>query len=376
MGSAQAINIANKSINVQSPTSFRDILVGENAFYKQSNYIRITKNEMAQKTLLPSSYISNTEYKIITLIKQILSIIIFPIGIYNLIHSLIGRVFFLPSSSNIYKNAANISRQNIELESNWKYKRITLEVDGYKIDAGIIGKENTFNNNKWVLASLGNGEIYEDQLHYDGELKAILSKTQANGIVFNYPGVGASTGSPNRKAMEKAYRVILAFLEDDKNGIGAKQIIGYGYSLGGGVQGDALKVHKLKKGIKYVFVKSKTFSNMSKLVTSLMKSRILGFLIKPIGWNMGSIESSKKLQASEITMQTANVETYELLNDSSKIKFDGIIHVDGSLAKELLEDPNCPKNNKLFIGMPEMHTDCLADPSFLAQKIDELLHKA
>ncbi|KKK67695.1 hypothetical protein LCGC14_2951510, partial [marine sediment metagenome] len=60
----------------------------------------------------------------------------------------------------------------------------------------------------------------------------------------------------------------------------------------------------------------------------------------------------------------------------SKIKFDGIIHVDGSLAKELLEDPNCPKNNKLFIGMPEMHTDCLADPSFLAQKIDEFLHKA
>ena len=229
---------------------------------------------------------------------------------------------------------------------------------------------------QWVLASLGNGALYEDQLSCDGELKAILSKTQANGIVFNYPGVGASTGSPNRKAMEKAYRVVLAFLEDDKKGIGAKQIIGYGYSIGGGVQGDALKVHKLKKGIKYVFVKSKTFSNMSKLVTSLMKSRILGFLIKPIGWNMGSIESSKKLQASEITMQTANVETYELLNDSSKIKFDEVIRVEGSLAKELLEDPSCPKDNKLFIGMPEMHVESLADPSFLAQKIDELLHKA
>jgi hypothetical protein len=96
-------------------------------------------------------------------------------------------------------------------------------------------------------------------------------------------------------------------------------------------------------------------------------------LIKIIGWNMGSVESSKKLQAPEIILQTAAVANYEELVDSSKIIDDGIIPAQASLAKTLLDDPECPKNNKVFIGIPEMHGEALRNPTFLVQKIEALL---
>ena len=106
-----------------------------------------------------------------------------------------------------------------------------------------------------------------------------------NAIVFNYPGVGASSGLPNRQAMAKTYRAMLNFLEDRTNGIGATEIIGYGHSIGGGVQGDALKTHELKKDVKYVFVKSRTFSDLS-TTASLLMAKPFGFLVKILGCNI------------------------------------------------------------------------------------------
>ncbi len=374
MSTIQVFSRDKTFANVDSSKSFRDTLIGENAFYKHSNYEAITKKEMAQKTALSSSYVYNTEYKITTIVKQILSFILFPILIHKRIHSLLGKFAFLPAAS-YEKNYANVRREAIDLKSEWKYKRITIETDGYKIDAVILGKQNIFNNNRWLVASNGNAEFYEDKLFDEKGFKKILSEINSNGIVFNYPGVGASTGLPNRYAMAKAYRAILTFLEDEKKGLGAKQIIGYGHSIGAGTQGEALSIHKLKKGIKYVFVKSRTFDSMSKLVSILTNSKSLGFLAKLFGWNMSSVKSSKKLLTPEIILQTANVRNYEIMQskDSHKIKDDGIIHQDASLAKTLLQDPKCPKDNKIFIGIPQMHNEPLENYSFLAQKIKQML---
>ncbi|MBI3901060.1 MAG: hypothetical protein HY324_02790, partial [Chlamydiia bacterium] len=225
------------------------------------------------------------------------------------------------------------------------------------------------NNGRWVLASNGNGEFYEDTVAYNDHFKRILTEIDGSAIVFNYPGVGASSGLPNRQAMTKAYRAMLSFLEDQDKGIGAREIIGYGHSIGGGIQGDALKVHALKENVKYVFVKSRTFST----IASVLNFKPLECLVELLGWNIDPITSSKTLQAPEIILQTARVNQYEELQESSKIIGDGIIPANGSLAKALLDDPNCPKQNKLFIGMKERHNGQLLDPSFLAKKIKAFL---
>ena len=192
-------------------------------------------------------------------------------------------------------------------------------------------------------------------------------------MIFNYGGVGASSGIPNRQTMAKTYRAMLTFLEDQKDGIGAKEIIGYGHSIGGGVQGDALNEHKLKPNVKYVFIKNKTFSNLSKTVSCLL-SKPLGFLIWIFGWNIDSVKSSKKIQAPEIIIQTTceKVDAKEI-KDSSKIVCDGPIYAEASLAKALLDDPSCPKDQKTFIGTNKSHNDSFNDVTFLTDKIKQKL---
>lgn len=379
--SLQSISFPKAIIDVENnyklpqPVSFPEILDGPKAFYNQSDYLEATKRDFSQKNRLPVNYTWNTEHKVIRIIKQIFSAIFFPIIIYKLIHALAGKAI-LPSSNRsrleYSKNDIHCSRSNISLNGEWKYKRITVEVDGYKIDAAIVGKISTLGNGRWVLASNGNGETYEDKLCYNRDFKEILSEIKGNAIVFNYPGVGASSGRANRQAMTKAYRAILTFLEDKKKGVGTKEFIGYGHSMGGAVQGDALKTHQLKKDVKYVFIKSRTFSDLSTLV-SILINKLFGLLIKILGWNISSVESSKKLQAPEIILQSARVKDYKELTDSSKIIYDGVIPAEASLAKALLDDPKCPKKNKIIIGMKEQHNDALIKPSFLAQKIETLL---
>jgi hypothetical protein len=358
-------------------TTFKELLSGEKAFYNQPDYLEVTKRDFSQRKCLPVSYIWNTESKVMRIVKQIFSMIIPPLGIYHFLHALAGKISVLPASTprlfGFPDNHALKSRNQIPLEEGeWKYKRLTVEADGYHIDAIVAGQASTFNNGRWTLASIGNRSFCEDTLRLKRDFKHILSEIKSNAIVFNYPGVGASSGLPSRKGMIKAYRAMLAFLEDQKNGIGAKEIIGYGHSIGGGVQGDALKEHRLKKEIKYVFIKDRTFADVM-TVASWTAIRPLGLLITILGWNFDCVKSSKTLQAPEIIIQAARVENYQELSDSSSIMDDKRIPAKASLAKALLEDPNHSNKNKIIIGIKGGHSDPLPHPSFFAQKIESLL---
>lgn len=306
----------------QREFSFREALHRDKAFYNHPDYLKKTREDLTLQVRLPVSYTWNTENKLIRIAKEILSIIIFPIGIYQLFHGLAG-IALLPASHPTSKmmklppNYANHCRSLILIDSQWKYRRLTIAVDGYEIDALMMGKPETLGNGRWVLASNGNGTFYEEASR-SYEFKHILSELKGNAIFFNYPAVGASSGRyPNRKGMEKAYRAILKLLEDKKMGIGAKEIIGFGHSIGGGAQGDALNTHPLKEDVRHVFVKGRTFSDLSSAASALVGKisilkigkvlghligKIAGLFVKLLGWNIDSVRSSKSLKAPEIVL--------------------------------------------------------------------------
>jgi Chlamydia CHLPS protein (DUF818) len=353
-------------------TSMKDMLVGKQAFYNQPDYQFVTRKELDSKNPAKVVYTHTIENKVWRVVKIIFAVIIFPIGLYQLMHCLIGRIV-LPASSpallGLSKDYPVNQRGAVPpLDIDWRVKRISVKVDGYIIDAAIFGKESTFGNGRWLLNSGGNGEFYEQKLQ-DRSFKRILSGLKSNAIVFNYPGVGSSSGMPSRSAMSKAYRAMLRFLEDEKKGIGAKEIVGYGHSIGGGVQGEVLRTHKLKKDIKYVFVKSRTFSDLS-----AVPNKFIGFMAKVVGWNMSSVASSKKLKVPEIIMQTANVHQYEDISKTpEKIIHDGVISAEASLARRLLADKKCRTNaQKYFMGIPEGHNDGLCWSNVLVQKIEQM----
>lgn len=360
---------------MSSINSIQSSLYGQNPFYNQADYAVSMENEFLQvkppQEQEPSYTVVNpSRFKCL----KVLSWVIFPIGISiglcKCIHALAGK--FVLSSSGRSNSAADRQMIVTNLQARgtegWKFKRLTIVVDGCRIDATIMGKASTLQNRRWVLATNGRGGLYEDKFDERGlGFRALLDKVQGNALIFNYSGVGGSAGYfPQRKAMAKAYSAMLTFLEDQEKGIGAKKIIGYGYSIGGGIQGEGLRKHTLKpwSEIKYVFVKNKSFSNFC-AAASLIKSpapppnscclrkclvRLLDWkpfrglrrlTVKLLGWNLSSRKSSKMMQVPEI------------IRHSSK---DEIIGDNASLARELLGDKNCSKRLKVFIPTKENHT--------------------
>lgn len=355
--------------------SLKDLLSGPNAFYAQPTYLKDTQRSFAAKAL-PISYKWNAESKVTTVFWQVFSCLIFPItATYNLIHSLIGRIVLPASTPWLMNRPGDIAAQcrseiDINNDKEWKYKRLFVQVDDHVVDMMLVGKPSTFSNGKWMLSSNGNGELYEVKLAYDQEFMHLLELTGSNALVFNYPSVGDSPGSPNQESMVKAYKLMLRILTEDKEyGIGASHLIGYGHSIGGGVQGEALKDHALKKGVKEVFIKSRTFSSLSATV-SYMTTSLLGLLVKIFGWEMDSTESSKKLQAPEIILQTVDSE--------GEICHDGVIPAEATLMRALYEDPSFHKENKVFMKIENRHNELLSytQLQLLACQIDTLFKKS
>lgn len=185
---------------------------------------------------------------------------------------------------------------------------------------------------------------------------------------------GASTGMPNREAMAKAYNAVLSFVEDQNAGLGAKEIIGYGFSIGGGVQGEALKTHPLRQDVSYVFVKDRTFSSIAKVIP------VLGPLIKLFGWNISPTDSSRALQAPEIIISRANIVAAQILRPATAAFHDGIISAEASLTTALRQESPSGgfPSQKVFIGIPSEHNLSMTseDCNFLSERIREQLTPA
>ena len=359
------------------------LLTGDGAFYKDPNYEETTRRELFEEQLHKLGvYRCDTNNRAWSLVKSIFSVIFFPVFVYRILQSLIAKVYVLPASNpSRYRADANYAsncRKSIDLSSDWKIKRIAVKAGAYVIDAVLMGREATFDNGRWLLISNGNNQFYEESLE-SYPLRLFLSQLNSNAVFFNYPGVGASTGWPRRAAMSKAYKALLELLEDAEKGIGAKEIIAYGFSIGGGVQGDALVDHPLKDEIRYCFVKNSTFSDLATAAYYITNSKFVDFLLKVFAWNISSSQSSKALKATEIVMQTANVDGYaELRSSAYKVIHDGIIHPGASLANDLMSYESAGGEflaEKHFLGIPEMHHEQFQDPTFLAQMINKILAK-
>lgn len=281
--------------------------------------------------------------------KKIVSIVIFP---YTLFQAAVGWAI-LPASSILMKLAVNPDKIRASLfplsQGGWNIKRIAIKVDGYVIDAAILHKSEYIHNKRWFLAANGNGMFYEQAIKlniYDD----CLDEIKANAVVFNYPGVGSSTGLLCKTAMKKAHLAVMKFIEDKEKGLGAKTIINYGWSMGGGSQGELYKDYDFQEGTSYLSIKDQTFSDLATEANAICCfpfSFIAKWLIKLSNWNLSSVDSSINLKHKEIIVQYATKEGE--ITDSKEVLSDGVIHEDASLAKKLMNHPGCP-NDKVFYG--------------------------
>lgn len=354
----------------------KQMLSGPDAFYSDPKYIEKARLELEEPLCAKETiYNIETESKVWRVVRFILSIIIFPVGLYWYIHSLVGRRIVIATNPEKMGYPANIAdqwRESLNLESSWKIKRLAIKVDGFKIDAAIIGQPTTFSNGKWLMSANGNGEFYEQKLN-SYTFKRLLSSLGANGIVFNYPGVGASEGLPTRKALQNAYLAILKFLEDQKKGLAAKEIFAVDRSLGGAVSAEALAQHTFKNNIRYVFWKRQTFGYLPDIISRLTHP-ILGLVARILNWGMAPAAASTSLPVNQIIAQTAKVNAYTDVSDQKDlIDDDGVIQASESLGKQLQVKRSTKQAENIFIGVPEGHNEDITEIETMAQLMEKHL---
>jgi len=361
-------------------------------------YIAQLTKECASDTALPEiSYRYETEKKTQAIAQNFFSYL-YSLGSlsYELIHRLAGlciRITTCRFLSGFTKQRINT---DLEYEKNsmnalfseygdlenppedpeqWKYKRISVEVDGCLIDAMLIIRDSTATNGRWLLNSNTNCDFYELHKKYNTCPKKLAFCLDTNILIFNDPGVGASQGSYTRAGVAKSYRAMLRFLEDKEKGIGATTIIAKGFCLGGNIQGEALKDHELQPEIQYVFIKDRSACKFSK-AASCVTFCLIGKLVELCGWNMDTLSSSKQLKAHEIFLHTAHLKDAAEIIDPELLIDDGVLGKKETVGYHLLKDRGSDLlENKTVIGIPEFHRDSLSPItiSVLTEKIQAAL---
>jgi len=191
----------------------------------------------------------------------------------------------------------------------------------------------------------------------DENLLSLAEKTHSDLVVWNHPGLG-STGKLTKESALKTYAAMLQFLEDPK-GFGASEIICCGPSVfGSAITLETLQNHVLKPSIRYVLLLNGACSTIQAAISSV--SSLFGSAVRFFGWDMNNVEALAKIQAPALILQTARVDNYEPLIDSSKLIPDGVIEdVDATLAKALLDGGKLEAARKV-VGIPRWHDEPLS----------------
>jgi len=267
------------------------------------------------------------------------------------------------SSANVTKGQVTQARKAVQewLQNHPEYvgQRVSIRANNNLVDVIVVGKKENLTNGRWTLFSNGTGEIgewaFQNHIHRAKELNSNL-------VFFSYPGSSGSRGTMARNNLISSYLGVANFV---KEVIEPMQMIYWGTSLGGGVQGYALKYYKPNPSSKHVFVKYQTFTKISPVVeyhaqkqggvaSWLASSVSIDNLVKNAKWQLHSVKTSRSLQHPEIIVQTANTLHPQKAED---ILPDGCFEAQTSLATELLKDG--PKPNKKFIGVQAMHCQAL-----------------
>lgn len=347
-------------------------------FYEDKDYEQKLTREL-DGTAPPIVYVYETNRFLACgwLIKDLFSVLTIVGILYRATHALVGKFAILPSATppilGFPLDVHRAVRARFDT-SKFKMKRVSIVVRGLTIDALIVGTPETLKKDRWTLFAFGNGELFELLLSFDRSLLPLIDNLKTNAVLFNYPGVGDSQGFPNRKLMAKVERALLQFLEDSENGVGAKEIIMWGHSIGGAAQAEAIEGYPFKQGIKHLFVKSRSFTTLRETVLYLTGSNALGFLVSFTGWNVSSVKSSTQLQKPELLLQTVKgITSYtDLSHNKLEISSDGVVDAKASLGAYLIS--NCQQNrNKYFLGMPERHNDGIKNTVALSAYMENVM---
>lgn len=257
---------------------------------------------------------------------NVFSTAIFPLKMLQRLHEMAGNTLLLPSS--FLGLCISWGAQPVE-------NRRTLTVCGTNIDV-YLDSNSTITSDRWLVVANPNGMIYE-QLLWVEHIQKLAQELGAHIAYFNYPGTGYSEGMPNRWLMVEAQRTVWIYLACL---VGAKQIVNYGWSLGGAVQSEA-SVNFNWQRVGHVSIKDRTFSTLSKVARSLMGWP--GALAASLsGWDFNAVAN---VPMNHVVLQAT---WQDLIAD------DGVISAEASFARAAVQDERrgiALANGNILVGV-------------------------
>lgn len=171
-----------------------------------------------------------------------------------------------------------------------------VKLNGYTCKAGGI-------NNKWLVYFLPNGGTAEDALY---EARTLSYELDVNVLVFNYRGVGGSTGFPSTSEdLVEDGAACLDYLKKEQ-GADIGDIYAYGKSLGGGVAAELLA----GEGRGAHLISDRSFTSLGSAIEKLCPLEIIGKIVRGIfeamGWVLDSISHLKNITGNIFVVSTKN----------------------------------------------------------------------
>lgn len=254
------------------------------------------------------------------------------------------------------------------VDSPWQYEYFTLAIDGHEVEC-YLAKRPQFSTKRWTLMTTGQGSWVERLLPTEMErtysiiddrelgptdtqalFGEFLDGIESNALLFNYPF------EASRRTLVKTYQIMLDYLVHEKK---AEEIIGYGFSLGSLVQGDALRTYKFDQNTRYCFIKHSPPSSIyTGAKDAFFCGRLLGALATFFGWNLQSTSSSQRLERNGI-----HEIIIEPQNDSL-----------ASLAHELQLE-KVPYSHKTVFTPPGDHLVMTFPTQDVIEKVNEIFNK-
>lgn len=176
----------------------------------------------------------------------------------------------------------------------WQKTQLVFKVDGYIVNVE-LARHADYDPKRWTVLTPGLGDSHWNYLpkgEPDYFADKLLNGIQSNALVFRYPG------NAPKETVIKTYQVMLEYLEQKHE---ATHILGYGFSLGSLVQGDALEDYEFKNGVKYSFMKQGAPASLyAGARDGFPYGTLLGALATFFGWNLRSTSSSVRLEEKGI----------------------------------------------------------------------------
>ncbi|CRX38308.1 hypothetical protein ELAC_0962 [Estrella lausannensis] len=145
-------------------------------------------------------------------------------------------------------------------------------VDGQNLEAIFVPSQHAKAGQAVFICS---GGLESHELHSYPIAKAYYD-LGFNVVVFNYRGFGNSTGSPTEEGLIQDAEAIYRFLREDK-GFSPHEILGHGYSLGGGIVAEIAR----SQGIDVVL--DRTFATFPDVVHHYMCKKKINKLYRIVG---------------------------------------------------------------------------------------------